>query len=153
MPHPGGLWGWGSCGVHLTWSAVLPGPRVWGYGSFSIPVLIHPAHQLVMFSVSVYVIHHTHTHTHTQSLCSQGHHFCVQPWLLPIRCRAGLCPGAGPGLFVWDHHPAGFPGRQRGRLRHVGPALMRLQQELGRAFQLSPPCPRPLVIACPRARG
>ena len=78
MSQPGGLWGWGSCGMHLTWSAVLPGPRVWGYGSFSVPVLIHPAHQLVMFSISVYVIHptvHTHTacaHRATTSVSSPG---------------------------------------------------------------------------------
>ena len=141
MPHPGGLWGWGSCGMHLTWSAVLPGPRVWGYGSFSVPVLIHPAHQLVMFSISVYVIHPT---VHTHSLCSQGHHLCVQPWLLRIQCPAGLCPGAAPGLFAWDRHRDGFPGKQQGLLGHVGPALTRLQQEPGRAFQLSPLCPQAL---------
>lgn len=91
--------------------------------------------------------------THTHSLCSQGHHLCVQPWLLRIQCPAGLCPGAAPGLFAWDRHRDGFPGKQQGLLGHVGPALTRLQQEPGRAFQLSPRAPRPLVIACPRARG
>ena len=109
MPHPGGPWGWGSWGMHLTWSVVLPGPQGLGVRSFSVPVFIHSAHQLVMFSFPVYVIHHTvhthtHTHTHTQPVLTRPPPLCpvlvstdpVLSCTLPRWCPRALCVGQSP---------------------------------------------------------
>lgn len=107
-PHAIPRWavGWGSCGMHLTWSVVLPGPQGLGGCLLQRPCPYSssaPACDVFILSICD-TSHCTHTHTHTEPVLTGPPPLCptlvvsdpVPSWTLPRRCPRAVCVGPSP---------------------------------------------------------